>query len=82
MIKAGEKLAFEELGVQLVVTRGGDGDISVAAGGDDGGLKVGKRYEHPDSGIQVLVTRQAAATLLCNGAPMVLQAPKKTRSAD
>ncbi len=78
--KAGEKVEFEEFGVAIIVTKGGDGDISAAAGGD--GLKVGKRYEDESTGIQVLVTKPGAATLMCNGAEMALQEPKKTKSAD
>jgi len=78
--KPGEKVKFEDLGVEVIVTKGGDGAITAADGGD--GLKVGKRYECEATGIQVLVTKPGAATLLCNDQPMVLQEPKKTKSAD
>ncbi len=78
--KPGEKIPFEDLGIEVIVTKGGDGDITATAGGD--GLKVGKRYEDEASGIQVLVTKPGAATLLCNGSEMALQEPKKTKSAD
>ena len=78
--KPGEKVTFEDLGVQVIVTKGGEGKITATAGGD--GLKVGKRYECEATGIQVLVTKPGAATLLCNDAPMALQEPKKTKSAD
>ncbi|MGF1599661.1 MAG: hypothetical protein ACFCVK_22565 [Acidimicrobiales bacterium] len=78
--KAGEKVKFEDLGIEVIVTKGGDGEISASSGGD--GLKVGKRYECEATGIQVLVTKPGAATLECNGAPMALQEPKKTKSAD
>lgn len=78
--KPGEKKAFEDLGVEVIVTKGGDGEISATAGGD--GLKVGKRYECESTGIQVLVTKPGTATLLCNDTPMALQEPKKTKSAD
>ena len=54
--------------------------VAASAGGD--GLKVGKRYECEATGIQVLVTKPGAATLQCNGQPMALQEPKKTKSAD
>lgn len=79
-VKPGEKVPFEDLGIEVIVTKGGDGDISAEAGGD--GLMVGKRYECESSGIQVLVTKKGDATLICNGAPMALQEPKKTKSAD
>lgn len=78
--KPGEKVQFEDLGVEVIVTKGGDGDVSATAGGD--GLKVGKRYECESTGIQVLVTKPGDATLLCNNEAMVLQEPKKTKSAD
>jgi hypothetical protein len=78
--KPGEKVQFEDLGVEVIVTKGGDGDITASEGGD--GLKVGKRYEDEATGIQVLVTKPGAATLMCNGAEMALQEPKKTKSAD
>lgn len=78
--KAGEKVKFEDLGVEIIVTKGGDGEISATGGGE--GLKVGKRYECETTGIQVLVTKPGAATLQCNGQPMQLQEPKKTKSAD
>ncbi|MEM7272337.1 MAG: hypothetical protein AAF547_04590 [Actinomycetota bacterium] len=78
-VKPGEKMPFEDLGVEVIVTKGGDGDISAEAGG---GLMVGKRYECETTGVQVLVTKKGEATLLCNGNPMTLQEPKKTKSAD
>jgi len=78
--KPGEKVKFEDLGVEVIVTKGGDGDVSATEGGE--GLKVGKRYECESTGIQVLVTKPGAATLMCGGAAMVLQEPKKTKSAD
>ncbi len=78
--KPGEKVQFEDLGVEVIVTKGGDGDVTATAGGE--GLKVGKRYEDEATGIQVLVTKPGAATLLCNGTEMALQEPKKTKSAD
>ena len=77
--KAGKRLDFDS-GVQVIVTKGGEAEISASAGGD--GLKVGKRYQDEDSGIEVLVTKPGAVTLQCNGKDMALQEPKKTKSAD
>ncbi len=79
-VKPGEKMPFADLGVEVIVTKGGDGEISIEGGGD--GLMVGKRYECEETGVQVLVTKKGEATLLCNGNPMALQEPKKTKSAD
>ena len=77
--KAGDRLDFDG-GVQVIVTKGGEGDITHSDGGD--GLKVGKRYQDEDSGIEVLVTKPGAITLQCDGTDMQLQEPKKTKSAD
>ena len=52
--KAGDRLDFDG-GVQVIVTKGGEGDITHSAGGE--GLKVGKRYQDEDTGIEVLVTK-------------------------
>lgn len=79
-VKAGQKVPFEELGVEVIVTKGGEAEVS--ADKAESGLKVGKRYECEVSGVQVLVTKPGDATLMCNGTPMVLQEPKKTKSAD
>ena len=77
--KAGARLDFDG-GVQVIVTKGGEGDITHNDGGE--GLKVGKRYQDEDTGIEVLVTKPGAVTLQCNGKDMELQEPKKTKSAD
>ena len=77
--KAGDRLDFDG-GVQVIVTKGGEGDITHNDGGE--GLKVGKRYQDEDTGIEVLVTKPGAVTLQCNGKDMELQEPKKTKSAD
>jgi hypothetical protein len=79
MAKPGEKVRFEEYGVELIVTKGGDGEITASGGG---GVQVGKRYECESSGIQVLIVKPGPAALVCNGTPMVLQEPKKTKAAD
>ncbi|MFV0260536.1 MAG: hypothetical protein ACK5PP_19045 [Acidimicrobiales bacterium] len=78
--KPGEKVTFDDIGVEVMVTKGGDGDITASSGGD--GLKVGKRYECEATGVQVLVTKPGPATLMCGGNPMTLLEPKKTKSAD
>ena len=77
--KAGDRLDFDG-GIQVIVTKGGEGDVTHSDGGE--GLKVGKRYQDEDTGIEVLVTKPGAVTLQCNGKDMQLQEPKKTKSAD
>ena len=76
---AGDRRDFDG-GVEVIVTKGGEGDITHNEGGE--GLKVGKRYQDEDTGIEVLVTKPGAITLQCNGKDMQLQEPKKTKSAD
>lgn len=76
--KPGER--FEFFGVQVIVTKAGDGEITAVEGGE--GVKVGKRYTDEDTGVEVLVAKPGAITLQCNGKDMVLQEPKKTKSAD
>ena len=76
--KVGERLEFG--GAQVIVTKGGEGDVSSVDGGE--GIKVGKRYQDEETGIEVLVTKPGDVTLQCNGKDMVLQEPKKTKSAD
>ena len=81
MAKPGERLKFEDYGVEVIITKGGDGDVTATAADGDG-LKVGKRYQCEDHGIEVMVTKPGDATLMCGGSAMVLQEPKKTKSAD
>jgi hypothetical protein len=75
--KAGDRLDFDG-GVQVIVTKGGEGDVTHSDGGE--GLKVGKRYQDEDSGIEVLVTKPGAITLQCDGKDMQLQELKISQS--
>ena len=77
--QAGARLKFEDIGVEVVVTKGGDGEITCESGDDP--LQIGKRYQS-DDGVEVLVTKPGAGTLVCGGAAMTMQEPKKTKSAD
>lgn len=79
MAQAGSRLKFE--GVEVVVTKGGDGEISFEAGGE-GALQIGKRYQSEASGVEVLVTKAGTGRLLCGSEEMALQQPKQTKSAD
>jgi hypothetical protein len=79
--KPGERLKFEDVGVEIIVTKGGDGDVTTGPA-SNGALKVGKRYQDEPTGIEVMVTKPGDAALLCNGAEMTLLEPKKTKSAD
>lgn len=79
MAKTGERLSFESSGVEVVVTKGGDGEVSVS---DGGAVQVGKRYQCDRTGVQVLVVKAGGVTLECDGTPMQLQEPKKTKAGD
>ena|GEM_PF-300972 len=75
--KAGDRLDFDG-GVQVIVTKGGEGDVTHSDGGE--GLRVGRRYQDEDSGIEVLVTKPGAITLQCDGRDMQLQELKISQS--
>lgn len=79
--RTGEKLVFEDVGVEVIVTMGGDGEVTIVPAAEDP-LKVGKRYQCEATGIQVLVTKPGPAQLVCGGVEMVIQEPKKTKAAD
>lgn len=80
-VKTGDKISFDELGVQIIVTAGGDADV-VAEPADDRELQVGKRYLCEETGTQVLVVKPGAAVLRCGGNEMALQEPKSAKAAD
>lgn len=77
----GDRLVFPDFGVEVIVTNGGDGEISVQAA-DDSSVLPGKRFSCVTSGVQVLVLKPGKVELLCCEAPMELQEPKKTKAAD
>ncbi|MCU1501373.1 MAG: hypothetical protein JWM12_727 [Ilumatobacteraceae bacterium] len=77
----GQKLIFTDVGVELIVTVGGDADIDAVAA-DPGELTVGKRYESRSTGVQVLVTKAGSAALRCAGEAMVLREAKTLKAAD
>lgn len=79
-VKTGDRLTFADIGVEVIVTTGGDAEVTAVPAGD--ALLPGKRFKCETTGIQVLVVKPGPASLECNGAPMVLQEPKKTKAAD
>lgn len=78
--KTGDRLAFDDVGVEVIVTNGGDADVTAVAGTEM--LLPGKRFKCETSGVQVLVVKPGSAVLQCCGAAMVIQEPKKTKAAD
>ena len=79
--KPGERLKFEGATAEVVVTKGGDADVTFDAA-DGAALQIGKRYQSEGIGIEVLVTKAGPGRLLCNGAAMDQVQPKQTKSAD
>lgn len=80
-VKAGERLSFDGSTGEVVVTKGGEGELKIDASAG-AALQVGKRYKAETSGIEVLVTKKGEGQLTCDGEPMELLQPKKTASAD
>lgn len=79
--KAGERMKFEGATAEVVVTKGGEGDVTFDAAAT-GALQIGKRYQSATTGIEVLVTKAGSGQLVCNGEEMAQVQPKQTKSAD
>lgn len=83
-VQAGARLKFEDHGLEVVVTRGGDGTITAESRADDAPApQIGKRFSCGTCGAQVLVTKPSqTGALVCDGTPMALEQPKATKSSD
>lgn len=83
-VQAGARLKFEDHGLEVVVTRGGEGTITAEPRTDDlPAPQIGKRFTAENTGVQVLVTKPSqTGALFCDGAPMTLEEPKATKSSD
>jgi hypothetical protein len=79
MAATGERISFADHDVEVIVTKAGDGEVTATEGE---GVQVGKRYECEVTGVQVLVLKAGAVSLYCEGRPMQLQEPKKTKAGD
>jgi len=53
-----------------------------AAAGCEGETLLGKRYAHPDSGLELLCTKGGAGTLAVGGAALEIKAAKSLPSSD
>lgn len=85
-------------GAEVIVTKGGPGDLSdgevalilkdQASGLSDGSgrtepmVELGKRYKSPDGEVELLVIKAGVCDLRYNGATMELLQPKILPSAD
>ncbi|MBE3555840.1 MAG: hypothetical protein IMW91_01975 [Firmicutes bacterium] len=92
--QAGKRYQCGQCGAQVVVTRGGTGDLGCCAGtmelvgsgttapaSKGKNLQLGKRYKCDECGAEVLVTKSGEGPLTCHG-EMVLQEPKKMATSD
>jgi hypothetical protein len=80
-LTTGQRVTFDDLGVEVFVVSGGDATLTAELRPSGPGLAIGKRFESAD-GVVVLVTKKGDAVSLCDGAEMLLQAPKATKSGD
>jgi hypothetical protein len=83
-------------GAQVIVTKGGPGELTdgatplasgeqapvASAERDEPLLAIGKRYRSADGEVELLVIRTGVCDLRYNGAPMELMQPKILPSAD
>jgi hypothetical protein len=85
-------------GAEVIVTRGGPGDLSdgeaelvpkeqtAFAGSEDSRtepiIQLGKRYASSDGEVELLVVKSGVCDLRYNGEPMTVLAPKVLPSAD
>ena len=92
------KIYLGPSGVQIIVTKGGDGDLSDGDtlllqkdSGDsfpdgqaagDGQVQLGKRYKSTGGEVEVLVSKPGACDLQYAGAPMELKEAKPLPSSD
>jgi hypothetical protein len=92
------KIYLGPSGVQLIVTKGGDADLSdgetlllqkdsgqeFATGTVPGEnqVQLGKRYKSADESVEILVSKPGACDLRCGGEPMGLKEAKALPSSD
>jgi hypothetical protein len=97
-LKAGQRLHSTVCDTSVVIVKGATGvDLTCggapladapasgggtpAAGFDEGSL-LGKRYEDPDTGIEVLCVKPGAGSIAVDGRPLTLKAAKALPSSD
>ena len=97
-IKAGQRLHSTVCGTNVVIVKGatgvdltcggapfedgpGEASGSPAAGFDEGTL-LGKRYEDPETGIEVLCVKPGAGSIAVDGRLLTLKAAKALPASD
>ena len=78
----GKRFECPDQSAQYMVTRGGDGDLSCVAAGEDEADRLGKRYQDAASGVTVLCIRAGTSRVCYDGTPMNLLAAKTLPSSD
>jgi hypothetical protein len=97
-LKAGQRLHSTVCNTDVVVVKGAVGvDLTCGgapvattraeptgspAAGLDAGSLLGKRYEDPESGIEVLCVKPGGGTIAVDGRPLILKAAKALPSSD
>lgn len=95
-LKIGNRLFSTEGSVEVIVVAGSVDACAVTCAGvpmslspvtqeitDDGqDVPVGKRYEDPDCGLELLVTKGGTGPLAVEGRPLTLKAPKRLPASD
>ena len=92
------KIYLGPSGVQIIVTKGGDADLSdgdtlllqkdsgeefpEGTAPGDGQLQLGKRYKSADESVEILVSKPGACDLRCGGEPMGLKESMALPSSD
>ena len=80
--ETGKRFECPDAGARYMVTRGGDGELSCVAAGEDEADRLGKRYQDAKTGVTVLCIRAGGSRACCDGAPMKLLAAKTLPSSD
>lgn len=69
-------------GAPMVPLDAAPAGVPVQAGAPGEGTLLGKRYEHPDSGLEVLCTKGGSGALSLGGAPLGLKGTKPLPASD
>lgn len=80
--QAGRRIRCASCNTELIVTKGGAGELSCSHREADPPMLIGKRYRCAACATEGLVTRVGPGEPVCCGEPMTLSKPKETKSAD
>lgn len=80
--QAGRRVRCRTCNSEVIITKGGTGEITCSDVEAEPPMLVGKRYRCEGCATEALVTRVGAGEPVCCGEPMTLSKPKETKSAD